>query len=43
MDQEPDSNNTHNISQVMVGVVILAIIIIATLTVTAIISGPPVV
>jgi hypothetical protein len=41
MDDPRSDDKTNNISMFMVGVVALAIIIIATLTVTAIWAGPP--
>jgi hypothetical protein len=43
MEQPDNRDDTNSIALVMVGVVVLAIIIIATLTLTAILSGPPVV
>lgn len=41
MDNPQNQNGSNNITWLLVAVVVLAIIIIATLTVTAIVAGPP--
>ena len=41
MEKSDNEDGTNSIALIMVGVVVLAIIIIATLTVTAILAGPP--
>jgi hypothetical protein len=41
MEEPRNDDGSNNITLIMVGVVVLAIIIIATLTVTAILAGPP--
>jgi len=41
MDNPQNQNGSNNITWLLVAVVVLAIVIIATLTVTAIVAGPP--
>jgi len=41
MPAPPSNEDGHNIALLLVGVTVLAIVIIIVLTVTAILSGPP--
>jgi hypothetical protein len=41
MNASDDKKRRHNITLIMVGVIILAMVVITALAVTAILSGPP--